>query len=314
MPQIDHTTPATPNLLGHRVSVRIDQAGVNGAEWSAQWTALLAPWLAPERNPEAALLAAAGAEEPDSPQARTVLTVHPWVGERPFTISQQHPPGTEIPGLPDYANTTAALLRVAERLTFESAIARASFPLIVHAGAVSRNGATLVFPAVSSAGKTTLTLSLAKSGWLPLCDDICPFTEADGQFIAVGCPRCGHVSIRSELLLRGLGVELEGPVAQLSRYFRPARWGAPAPVRAIIAPRYREGAPLKIEALTQAEGAAALFGATFQRERVSRHDEWAASARLARLAPAFALTYGSLDSGMAGVDTIANAIQPPHGA
>lgn len=307
MYQIDQSVPATPNLLGHHVSVRIDQARVDEAAWSAQWTALLAPWLAPERNPEAALLAAASAEEPDSPQAHTVLTVHPWVGERPYTISQQHPPGTEIPGLPDYATTTQELLRAAERLAFESAIARSSYPLIVHAGAVSRNGAALVFPAVSSAGKTTLTFSLARLGWLPLGDDICPCVEADGEFVAVGCPRCGHVSIGSELLLRKAGIELEGPVAGLSRYFRPTRWGAPAPVRAIIAPRYHEGAPLKIAALTQAEGAAALFGATFQRERVSRHDEWAAAARLARSAPAFALTYGSLDSALAGVDTITHA-------
>lgn len=307
MYQIDHTVPATPNLLGHRVSVRLDQAGVDEAEWSARWTALLAPWLAPERDHAAALLASAGAEAADIPENRTVLTVHPWVGERPFTISQQYPPGTDIPGLPAYANTIGALLRVTERLAFESAVARSTYPLIVHAGAVSRNGAALVFPAISDAGKTTLTFSLARLGWLPLGDDICPLTEADGEFVAVGCPRCGHVSISSELLLRGSGVELEGPVAQLSRYFRPARWGAPAPVRAIIVPRYREGAPLAVEALTQAEGAAALFGATFQRERVSRHDEWAASARLACVAPAFALTYGSLDSALAGVDTIAHA-------
>lgn len=317
MPQFDSMVAATPMLLGHRVSVRIDQAQVDEAEWTARWTALLAPWLAPERNAAAALLASAGADAPDVPEAHTLFTVHPWVGERPFTITEEYPPGTEIPGLPAYANSMNALLRVVERLVFESAIARSAHPLIVHAGAVSRNGATLVFPAVQDAGKTTLTFSLALRGWLPLCDDICPFAEDESGFVAVGCPRCGHVSIGSELLLRKAGVELEGPVGRLNRYYRPLHWGQPAPVRALIVPHYQEGAALAIEALTQAEGAAALYGATFRRERVSRHDEWAAAARVGRQTPAFSLTYGSIDSALAGIDTITrscNLPQEPSGA
>src|SRR5487761_1994156 len=317
MSHYDSMVSATPILLGHRGSVRIDQAQVSEAEWSARWISLLAPWLAPERNSEAAFLATAGADAPDVPEAHTLFTVHPQVGERPFTITEHYPPGTALPGLPAYANSMNALLHVVERLVFESAIARSAYPLIVHAGAVSRNGAALVFPALSDAGKTTLTYSLALRGWLPICDDICPVSEGESGFVAVGCPRCGHVSIGSELLLRKAGVELEGPVAQLNRYFRPLHWGKPAPVRALVVPHYREGATLAIEALSQAEGAAALYGATFQRERISRHDEWTAAVRLGRLAPAFSLTYGTIDSALAGIDTITRFCglpQEPSGA
>lgn len=211
-------------------------------------------------------------------------------------------------GEPMVAHGEDALLREVERLAFEAAVTFSDLSLIVHAGTVSRNGGALILPATSGAGKTTLTYGLALRGWLPLNDDICPMREESRAFVALGCPRCGHLSVGSELRVRGGGIDLEGPVADVSCYFRPVRWGEPAPVRAIITPRYQAGAEVSIAALTQAEGAAALYGSTFRRERVSRHDEWAAALRLGSRVPAFSLTYGSLDSALAGMDTITEAL------
>jgi hypothetical protein len=299
-------------LLTHLVVLRPEVAPRHELSWYARWRNLLAPWLDPARVPSAARLVVDAAAIPPRlplPLGPTHLIVQE-LSTQPcgFQVTEEYLSGATVRE-PSLVASEDALLREAEWLAFRAATARSVYPLVLHAGAVSRDGLALVFPAVSSAGKTTLTYGLEPCGWLPLCDDICPLQErADGTFVAVGCPRCGHLSPRSEALLCAAGVDLEGPVAGLQGYFRPTQWGAPASVRAIVVPRFQEGAALCVEALTQAEGAVALYGATFQRERVSRHAEWVAALRLATRVPAVSLTYGSLDSALAGIDTITHAL------
>ncbi|HEX6800287.1 MAG TPA: hypothetical protein VF116_21420 [Ktedonobacterales bacterium] len=281
-------------ILDHLIALRINAPLQDETAWMQRWLELTVY----------------GCTAGDKSQAdATTLVVRPSKYTGAFTVREEYPAGQATARSQTYARDEDELLRKVEWLAYDAAVGRAAFPFIIHAGAVSRDGVAMVFPAASGAGKTTLTFGLAARGWLPLCDDICPLDErADGTFVAVGCPRCGHLNLHSEGILRRAGVELDGPVAGLSGYYRPMHWGQPAPVRAIVVPHHQEGAALCVEALTQAEGAAALYGATFRRERISRRDEWAAARRLAVQVPAFRLTYGSLDSALAGVDTITTTV------
>lgn len=302
--------PDGVTMLGHRIVLRWKGASPPGPDWHARWRDLLAPWCNLTVPSPVACVFARGCDAlpavETAPVTFLVVGPHPQAPDA-FVIIADPPPGA-APSEVRPAWNQDTLLRELERLAFTVAVARSPFSLIAHAGAVSRNGAALVLPALSGAGKTTLAYGLGARGWLPLCDDVCPFEEADGALVALGCPRCGHLNLRSEGVLRQAGIGLEGPVAGLNEYFRPTRWGQPAPVRAIVVPRFEAGVALTVETLTMAEGAAALYSATFPRERVSHRDEWAACVRLGAQAPAFRLTYGSLDSALAGIDTITQAI------
>lgn len=285
-------------IFGHEITMRWQGPPSAETPWRASMRQLLEPWAGDS----------SGRAVRTSPCDVTTITLQPHPTRlRAFLVTAHPSPGANQRE-PAEARDEYALVREVERLAFEVAIARSSYPLIAHAGAVSRDGAALLFPATSAAGKTTLTYSLALRGWLPLTDDICPLREEDGAFTVVGCSRAGHLDLGTEHLLREAGIQLEGPVAGLDGYFRPARWGESAPVRAIITPRYQADANLTIEALTMAEGAGALYSATFQRERVSHHDEWLAALRLGRQVPSYRVTYGSLDSALAGIDTISTAL------
>ena len=178
------------------------------------------------------------------------------------------------------------------------AIRHADAPLTLHAGAVARRGAAVLLPNVSGAGKTTLTLALAARGWLPLTDDVCPIVEEDGELVAVGCRRSCHLRMPSPELLASLGVAVEGPLGGLSYYYRPRRWGRPAPVKAILFPRYSQDAPTTLLPLNQAECLGQLATLNFKEVPVPAYERRLTAARLAGRVPAYRLTYSSLDEAL----------------
>ena len=133
--------------------------------------------------------------------------------------------------------TEDEVAQVVEWLAYSAAVRHSDLPLILHSGAVARNGVAVLLPNASGAGKTTLTLALAARGWLPLTDDICPLVARGGELMATGCRRCCHLSSPSLAVLQSYGIALEGPLGGLSLYYRPKVWGEPAPVRGIVIPQ-----------------------------------------------------------------------------
>jgi hypothetical protein len=185
-----------------------------------------------------------------------------------------------------------------EWLAYSAAISHADAPLILHAGAVARRGLAVLLPNASGAGKTTLTLALASRGWLPLTDDVCPLVDHNGDLVAMECRRCCHLRMPSQDLLRTLGVGVDGPLGGLRHYYRPQHWGKPAPVRGIVIPRYGADEPSSIAPITQAECLALLAAMNFAEAARPAAERRRTAARLAAQAPAFTMTYSSLDAAL----------------
>jgi hypothetical protein len=198
----------------------------------------------------------------------------------------------------------ADVARQLECRAYRAAVRRGRLPLVLHGGAVARAGCAILLPNVSGAGKSTLTLALAARGWLPLTDDVCPLIERGEELVAIGCRRCCHLSEASQVALRGQGIELEGPVGALAGYFRPLRWGEPAPVWGIVVPRYIPNAPTSFGTITQAECLGQLATMMFEQESPSAQDRRCTAARLAARTPAYALTYSSLDEALDVFETL----------
>ncbi len=120
-------------------------------------------------------------------------------GEKPFTWHHED-----------------ALVQELEWRLYAASAAESPASLMIHAGAVARNGQALLLPGVSGVGKTTLTYALAALGWRTLTDDLLATSDdshdPDGEMLALPCERCGHVSPQTLSLLAELGVSLEGPV------------------------------------------------------------------------------------------------------
>lgn len=196
------------------------------------------------------------------------------------------------------------LLRELEWRVTSSWVRFSPLPLVVHAGAVVRNGRVLLLPAGSGAGKTTLTLALRARGWLPLTDDLCALQESAGTLAVLPCQRCCHLSEASRALLAAQGIPLEGPVAQLEGYYRPLCWGACAPVHWIIQPQYQADAAPAITPLFQAEAASLLIESSFAQADRSRRATWMPAIRLAIQAPMVRLTYSALEEAFTAIERI----------
>ncbi|MGO8947351.1 MAG: hypothetical protein ACLQUY_06765 [Ktedonobacterales bacterium] len=197
-----------------------------------------------------------------------------------------------------------------EFLAYSAAIRHAGMPLLLHAGAVARRGVAVLLPNASGAGKTTLTLALASRGWLPLTDDICPLVEVDGELVAMGCRRCCHLRMPSQALLDSVGIAVKGPLGGLSHYYRPQRWGKPAPVRGIVIPRYTVSVPTSLVPITQAECLAQLAAMNFAEGARPVQERIRTAARLAARVPAFTLTYSLLGEALDVFGTL--ELQPSH--
>jgi hypothetical protein len=131
-----------------------------------------------------------------------------------------------------------------------------------------------------------------------LTDDICPLVERGDELVAVGCRRCCHLRTSSQGPLSSLGIAVEGPLGGLSLYYRPRRWGRPAPVRGIIIPRYEANVPTSLVPITQAECLAHLAAMHFAEGARPAHERRRTAALLAAQVPAFTLTYSSLDEAL----------------
>lgn len=175
--------------------------------------------------------------------------------------------------------------------------------LIVHAGAVAREGRAICFPAQSGSGKSTLTAWLMTRGFAHLTDELVHLSERDacvhGWMRPIGLKQGSLSVIEPHLRMpKGPGAWLETPLgAVLAPQLLSSQPSvASALAWAVVFPRFESGrgAPLA-RPLSAAETSAWLLRCTLNARHLPAHGLRAAAA-FCRRVPGFELVYGSFDA------------------
>ena len=184
--------------------------------------------------------------------------------------------------------------------------------LLLHAGAVERDGLALLLPAMPGSGKSTLTAALSQRGWRLMSDEFGAFDPDAGVFRAVLKPVA--LKNRSIEVIRRfapnatLGPEFphtrKGTVAHLAALpDAVARRHAPALPGAVVLPKWEAGSATRWEAVPEHVLFPALAFNAFN-YTVLGATGFESVVRLVRMCPAWQLIYSDLDDAIA---TIANA-------
>jgi len=181
--------------------------------------------------------------------------------------------------------------------------------LLVHAGAVERDGVGVVLPAPMESGKTTLTAGLVRAGFAYLTDEAATFDRTDARLLPYPKPLS---------LDRGswpLFPELEPHEPFPDDTYKATQWQVPAidirpdalgtacAARFVVFPTYTEGATTRLEPMSRAEGLVELAKNTFRFDREGR-PTFAALARIVRGAETHRLTVGDLDDAVAAISRL----------
>lgn len=129
-----------------------------------------------------------------------------------------------------------------------------------HAASLAWEGRALLLIGASGAGKSTLTTALARRGWLPLADDLTLLDPQTGTLAPF--PRCFHVAAMDGVWASSASA-LTWPTLALPDYARPRHWAraGDSPTWIVVIGRDTTQ-PTRLTALSQAQAAGALFGAT----------------------------------------------------
>lgn len=124
--------------------------------------------------------------------------------------------------------------------------------LLLHAGALARDGRGLILPAASGSGKTTLTAALLRAGFQYLGDEVAALQLATWRLVPFAKSLC--VKPGSRRALAPLYPQLAADDQRVA-YIRPPDDGwpaAPVPVRHVVFPEYVSGARAALTPLTRA--------------------------------------------------------------
>jgi hypothetical protein len=173
--------------------------------------------------------------------------------------------------------------------------------LVLHAAAVSLDGRrAIVMPGTSGAGKTTLTAWLVARGAHYLSDELVWLPEAEDDvraFTRLLNLKLGARPVLQSLLREGGHAQVwswqGGDLVDPAALHAGATLSRAAP-GLLLFPTFAADAAFELVALTRAQASHALLGFTANARNLARHGLGEA-ARLARLAPAFRLTYGGVD-------------------
>lgn len=133
--------------------------------------------------------------------------------------------------------------------------------LAFHAAMMSRDGQGVLLAAPSGSGKTTLSVVLARHGWR-FCSDELALLGRDLLWRGVPFPAC--IKAESYDLVGHWWPQLEG-LAEHDRFSRRVKFlklpenGGATPVRTVIFPRFRAGAPVALEPMRSLDGLAGLL-------------------------------------------------------
>ena len=179
--------------------------------------------------------------------------------------------------------------------------------LLLHAGAVERDGRVLLLPATPGSGKSTLTAALSLSGWRLLSDEFGAFDPAGQVFRAVLKPvalkNASIAVIREFSPAAALGPEFpktrKGTVAHLAAGPDSVlRRHEPAVPGAIVLPQWRAGSPTRLEPLEPETAFSALAFNAFNYKLLGAVG-FEAVVHLTQRCPAFRLTYSDLHDAVA---------------
>jgi HprK-related kinase A len=192
--------------------------------------------------------------------------------------------------------------------------------LLLHSGAVEKDGHALLLPATPGSGKSTLTAALSLRGWRLLSDEFGVYDPAEGRFSAMLKP----VALKNESIdvIRAFA-----PKASLGPAFPKTRKGTVAHLAsnaeavercrenarpgAFILPRWRAGSPTTLEpVLPEAMFGTLAFNAF--NYRLLGAVGFDAVLRLARSCPAWTLLYSDLSEAVGAIDALWPGVVAHH--
>ena len=184
--------------------------------------------------------------------------------------------------------------------------------LLLHAGAVERDGLALILPAIPGSGKSTLTAALSLRGWRLLSDEFGAYDPAINAFRALLKP----VALKNQSIgvIRAfepqarLGPDFpktrKGTVAHLGADAAAVtRCGDAAAPGAVVLPKWTAGSATRLEPMDPEAVFMALAYNAFNYTALGETG-FDAAVRLARGCPGWTLVYSDLDDALTTIDTL----------
>ncbi len=169
--------------------------------------------------------------------------------------------------------------------------------LLLHAAAVRSHGRALVLAGASGSGKTTLTAYLTEHGFGHLTDELvhvpASASRVDGLAVPLKLKPGGLAALDGRLPANSPRL-LPGRDDTLLRSRAARRGPRECPVAALLFPRFRRGAAFGLKPITPGRAGLRLMAGVLNAEGLPDHG-FSQVARLAAQAPAYELTWGSLD-------------------
>lgn len=202
------------------------------------------------------------------------------------------------------------------------AASRLNHLLLLHAGALERDGLALLLPAVPGSGKSTLTAGLSQRGWRLLSDEFGAYDPAQGVLRAMLKP----VALKNqsiEVIRRFAPEAVMGPAIPRTRKGTVAHLAAGAAAiaarqqvakpGAVILPKWQAGSRLRLEPIAgQLLFSAVAFNAF--NYRVLGQTGFESAVRIAQACPGWQLTYSDLDEAVAALDRLWPEVVAHHQA
>lgn len=192
--------------------------------------------------------------------------------------------------------------------------------LLLHAGALERDGLALVLPALPGSGKSTLSAALTQRGWRLLSDEFAAFDLERGEFRAVLKP----VALKNQSIdvirafepgarigpsfpktRKGTVAHLAASADSVARRHHGARPGA------IVLPRWEAGSPTHWKPLSASDAFSATAFNAFNYQLLGEAG-FDAVLDIARRCPAWQLVYSDLDDAIRTLDQTWPRVREVH--